>query len=214
MRHVGLASAAAAVGLSCAIAACNASNAPVTPSHDHGSMGHAVSGAAVGGDPAVGPQLAEVRAATAIYHDVANAHAAGYPTANEPCVASPAGTMGIHAANQALIADPALDPLRPELLLYEPKNGDLKLVAVEYLKFVVLRNRTSGATRTWVSPTRWDPAVYEIAIPTPQLFGKTFDGPMAGHTPTMPWHWDLHVWIWAPNPNGMFTQFNPKVHCN
>ncbi len=26
----------------------------------------------------------------------------------------------------------------------------------------------------------------------------------------MPNHWDLHVWAWAHNPNGMFAQFNPS----
>lgn len=45
--------------------------------------------------------------------------------------------------------------------------------------------------------------------PSPVLFGRTFDGPMAGHGPGMPWHYDLHVWIWAHNPSGTFAQFNP-----
>jgi hypothetical protein len=215
MRLAGFVAAVSAVGFSCAIAACDSSTTSVTPTHNHGTSAHSASGAAVGGDPAIGPQLAAVREATAVYHDVANAHAAGYSTANEPCVASPAGTMGVHAPNQALIQNPALDPLRPEVLLFEPKpNGGLKLVAVEYLKIVPLRHRVTGAVGPYVSPNPWDPAVYEVAVPTPQLFGQAFDGPMAGHAPTMPWHWDLHVWIWTPNPSGMFTQWNPSVHCN
>lgn len=30
----------------------------------------------------------------------------------------------------------------------------------------------------------------------------------------MPWHYDLHVWIWTPNPNGDFAPFNPRVMCH
>ena len=47
----------------------------------------------------------------------------------------------------------------------------------------------------------------------PSLFGRGFDGPMPGHDPTMPVHYDLHAWIYTPNPDGMFTPFNPLVSC-
>jgi hypothetical protein len=39
---------------------------------------------------------------------------------------------------------------------------------------------------------------------------------MEGHEPVMPTglhHWDLHVWLWKDNPNGMFTATNPMVKC-
>ena len=54
---------------------------------------------------------------------------------------------------------------------------------------------------------------YIVVTPTPQLFGQTFQGPMPGHVPGMPWHWDLHVWVWANNPSGMFAQWNPALSC-
>ena len=41
--------------------------------------------------------------------------------------------MGVHFGNAELIGDGALDPERPELLVYEPKDGQLHLVAVEYI---------------------------------------------------------------------------------
>ena len=47
----------------------------------------------------------------------------------------------------------------------------------------------------------------------PSLFGVTFDGPMPGHNPTMPIHYDLHVWLFADNPSGMFAPFNPTLSC-
>ena len=40
-----------------------------------------------------------------------------------------------------------------------------------------------------------------------------FDGPMLGHEPGMPIHYDLHVWIWQHNPVGMLDQFNPSGSC-
>ena len=85
----------------------------------------------------VNQALAAARAATARYHRVASAEADGYIAAS-PCVAHPnasVGAMGVHYVNPALIGDPALDPDRPEVLVYEPqKNGELRLVAVEYMK--------------------------------------------------------------------------------
>ena len=47
----------------------------------------------------------------------------------------------------------------------------------------------------------------------PSLFGQSFQGPMAGHVPGMPWHYDLHVWAWSENPAGRFAQWNPTLSC-
>lgn len=50
----------------------------------------------------------------------------------------------------------------------------------------------------------------------PELLGQPFDGPMAGHHPLMPeelGHWDLHVWLFKPNPLGVFSPTNPNVTC-
>jgi len=161
----------------------------------------------------VGPELAAVRAATAPFHDVDVAGAAGY-VFGEPCIASPAGAMGIHTPNPALIASQALDPQQPEVLLYLPKpGGGLRLIGVEYLQVVLLRNTETGQLGPWFSGGPW-PATYEVVTPTPQLFGQTFDGPMPGHSPSMPWHWDLHAWVWANNPSGMFAQWNPALRCD
>lgn len=161
----------------------------------------------------VGPELAAVRQATARFHDISAAYAAGYTTENEPCVASPDGVMGIHAPNFALIGEQAYDPIQPELLLYVPTpEGGHRLVGVEYFVLTMLRNPATNEIAPWLSQEPW-PASYEVVTPTPTLFGQTFDGPMPGHTPTMPWHWDLHVWVWAHNPSGMFAEWNPSLQC-
>ena len=132
--------------------------------------------------------LTEARRATAPFHSIKQARAAGYEAA-EACVKAPGvGGMGFHNINPALM-DLDLDAAKPELLLYAPKkNGGLKLVGVEYF-------------------------VPYIGQPAPELFGQRFDGPMAGHETGMPEHYDLHVWLWKKNPNGMFAQFNPTVSC-
>jgi hypothetical protein len=171
----------------------------------HASAPHATS--------LVGPELAAVRQATARFHDISAAYAAGYTTENEPCVASPDGMMGIHAPNFALIGDQAVDPTRPELLLYLAKpEGGHRLVGVEYFLVTLLRNPATNEIAPWFSQEPWPPS-YEVVTPTPTLFGQTFQGPMPGHTPTMPWHWDLHVWVWAHNPSGMFAEWNPSLQC-
>jgi len=148
-------------------------------------------------DPAVLKELAQVRQATTKYHDVNVALADGF-IQTPACVASPDGGMGIHFVNPARIMDPAINLLEPEILLYIETEDGMKLLGVEYM-FAI------GAP---------DAPVPNPAPPSPVLFGRPFDGPMLGHEPGMPPHYDLHVWVWQANPSGIFTQFNPKVSCN
>jgi hypothetical protein len=140
--------------------------------------------------------LQAAKAVAARYHSFAQAEKDGYTIAGEPCVAEAPGTMGIHAINPALIGDPAIDPLRPEILLYVPKkNGKLELVGLEYFKIDADGNLATDNDR-------------------PSVFGHAFDGPMPGHNPTMPVHYDLHVWLYADNPSGLFAPFNPSLSCS
>ena len=142
-----------------------------------------------------------VKAASARFHSVSQAEAAGYSGEGEPCVSSPGaplppGRMGIHFPNEALLDDPAIDPLKPELLLYEPQeNGRLELVGIEYMK------RAADQTPPIDASDR------------PSVLGVPFDGPMPEHAPGMGWHYDLHVWFWRDNPAGQFVPFNTAVSC-
>jgi hypothetical protein len=43
--------------------------------------------------------------------------------------------------------------------------------------------------------------------------GQSFDGPMPGHNPDMPVHYDLHVWLYKYNPAGLFAAWNSRVNC-
>lgn len=102
----------------------------------------------------------------------------------------PKGAMGIHFVN--LTVTGPLDPKRPNVLIYEPVAGTLRLVAAEWL--VPL-----SATKE-----------------RPTLLGQAFQGPMEGHEPLIPKefaHYDLHAWLFKDNPLGMFSPTNPDVSC-
>ena len=146
------------------------------------------------------------RRSTSAFLREARALAAGYES-DPICVANPAaGGMGIHYPNHELMADLVVDPRFPEILLYEEKPGGQRvLVALEYFAPVLSNGVPWMGSATQPPPT--------IDNPPPVLFGRVFDGPMPGHNPAMPWHYDLHVWAWRHNPAGTFAQFNPKVRC-
>ena len=148
---------------------------------------------ATAGDGPLPPELRDVRAAVARYHSVEQASRDGYVQASA-CEESPAGAMGYHYANFGLMADPTIDPLRPEVLLYLPDaNSNLKLVGVEYLQF--------DADGSLLTTSR------------PSFFGQPFNGPMPGHNPRMPVHCGLHVWVAEENPSGVYAQWNPALRC-
>jgi hypothetical protein len=140
----------------------------------------------------VNAELAAVRAATAKYHRVAAAEADGYMLTS-PCEESAEGGMGHHYLNPSLLT-PGVDPLRPEILLYAPVGNTLRLVGVEYFTVDADQNLATDDDR-------------------PSLFGRGFDGPMLGHAPGMPIHYDLHVWIWKANPSGVLEIWNPALDC-
>jgi hypothetical protein len=155
------------------------------------------SGAAAKSDAAdaeVARDLAKVKLATARFHRVEEAREAGYHPVG-PCTEEPgAGGMGYHYGNDELLADPELDPRKPEILLYEQRGERLRLVAVEYFSVDADQDLGTDDDR-------------------PALFERPFDGPMLGHEPGMPIHYDLHAWVWKHNPAGTFAQYNPRVSC-
>jgi hypothetical protein len=139
-------------------------------------------------------QLLQAWAATAKFHSVKIARKAGYEPVG-PCVQTPAGALGIPYGNFALVNDGRVDPRRPEALLYEPRsNGSLRLVGVEYILIDRDQDQTTDDDR-------------------PTLFGHAFDGPTAEPQAGLPVHYDLEVWLWRHNPDGLFATFNRNVHC-
>ena len=153
--------------------------------------------------PTLPANLAATRAALDKYQDPIAAIRDGY-FSTVGCVDYPkggggeglmpykVGGMGVHFLNPALIG-PTLDSLKPQVLIYEPVGDHLKLVAAE-----------------WFMPTA-------LSKEAPTVFGQKLDGPMEGHAPVLPaelHHWDLHVWLWKANPNGVMHPTNSNIHCS
>jgi hypothetical protein len=93
--------------------------------------------------------------------------------------------MGFHYLKSSLL-DAEFDPEHPELLVYAQDLclGRMRLVAVEYA------------------------VPLNLASSPPEGFTGDVDE----------WHrnetfglWTLHAWIWFRNPDGVFTELNPRV---
>lgn len=138
----------------------------------------------------VDPQrLNELRAATAKYHDIDTALADGFVLPADHCVSSGdpnVGAMGFHYVHPGRL-DETLDHTQPEVLVYEERGNERHLVAVEFLS-------TAASEEEGGDP--------------PSVLGHEmhpFHEPFA--------NWELHVWAWKDNPNGLFADFNPRVEC-
>ena len=159
--------------------------------------GSAAEGRAGDGHASVGGQSADLAALKKslrpLQDSPAAAEAAGYQRATA-CVDSATGGMGYHYFNMELVMGP-MDPQRPPVLVYVPgDDGRLTLGAVEWFQVDGDQDLTTDDDR-------------------PSLLGRAFDGPMMGHEEGMPIHYDLHAWIFRPNPAGVFSPYNPKVSC-
>jgi len=143
--------------------------------------------------------LHDVRRATQRFTDINVALAHNYvkfPDLAGDCVAQPGqGGMGIHYLNASLL-DAELDPFKPEMLVYrQNRHGRHELVALEYVVFAPV----------------WD----ALHPQPPSLFGHPFH---LVRTPnrygtSMPLY-ELHLWLYEHNPNGLFNDWNPNVHCD
>jgi hypothetical protein len=169
------------------------------------------------------PALDEVKALAAKYRDVNVAKAEGYTTDNKCTTAEmlgfPAemGDMGLHYVRRDMLGLPAkpaplgsgrvrgtgthTDFRRPAMLVYEPQpDGSLELVAVENLVFVA----------AWQAAGKKAP---------PSFRGEPYvllkDNPQTKVDEAHGWepHYELHLWLFRDNPNGMYSEFNPRVTC-
>jgi len=156
-------------------------------------------------DPEVVAQIARARQATLKYAaNLAQAKADGYMI-----ITSMIPNMGYHFLNPKI---EGFDVTKPPILGYVRSGGRWQLVAIE-----------------WVYPTR--PAVAPLKGARYGSFGaachyvdgsfvmadaeakcaktnaKTGSAFNFWHPPLV----TLHFWIWYPNPNGVFAEFNPLL---
>jgi hypothetical protein len=130
-------------------------------------------------------ELAQVRAATAQYHDINQALADGYVDINYFV-----SHMGWHFLKFENL-DGTFELTNPELLVYAPKqNGQYQLVAAEYATPWTQGSTPpegfTGNNDVW-SHFEGDPTTTEDDL------------------------WTLHAWVWYHNPEGMFNPTNPRV---
>ncbi|QIK67733.1 hypothetical protein G7072_16510 [Nocardioides sp. HDW12B] len=143
-----------------------------------------------------GAPLAALKKSLSPYRDVDRALADGFIPVS-PCTESPDGGMGYHYLNPARAMAP-VDPTKPAILLYGPTaDGDpdgRRLIGAEWFQADADQQLGTDDDR-------------------PSLWGRPFEGPMPGHDPQMPVHYDLHVWLFDSNPAGVFASWNPSVSC-
>ena len=142
-----------------------------------------------------GPQLAQVRAGTALYHDLDVALGDGYgPLHTCTDENSGLGAMGQHYVRGDLVGDLEFDLSKPEVLVYEPtRDGGSRLVAVEFVVFA----------------EPWD----AVNDDPPSLFGRDLRLVPEPNRYGVPAFYQIHVWLWKNNPAGMFSDWNERVSC-
>lgn len=128
-----------------------------------------------------------VRAATERFHTLDSAVAAGYAREVPRCFADAHhGAMGFHHVNRSLL-DARVEVERPEILLYERRSdGSYALNGVEYI----------------IPYTRW---------PADSVAPRIMGVPLERADDLNLWY--LHMWVWKPNPQGIFAGWNPTVRC-
>lgn len=153
--------------------------------------------------------LADIKRATAKYHDLGAATEDGY-VLDPHCVEHPQyGGMGHHAVNMARIV-PAVVPSEPGVLVYEPtKNGKYRLVAAEYIVPAVPWDAMHAGERPMLGEVEF--ADHREINYVENEFGDIVPVNANGGPPFP--HYQLHVWVWKNNPNGMYFPFNPNVSC-
>ena len=137
-----------------------------------------------------------VREATERFQDVEVAKKEGYGLLFGCVSGAEYGAMGLHFVNLALVADPTLDPTRPEIVIYEPQpDGSVRLIGADFLVF----------KEDWEEQNPNN---------TPQLMGQLlhlFESPNRFGLADF---YTLHVWAWKNNPTGTFVNWHANVSCD
>jgi hypothetical protein len=141
------------------------------------------------------PLIEKVRRATERYRDINVAIKEQWGQAT-PCVSGPnEGAMGVHFVKGDRLEDGLLDPEQPEALIYEPVGGNRwRLVGVEFIEFAEFWDANH------VGPPSLDGHLLNL-VPAPNRYGLAA-------------FYEIHVWAWANNPKGNFSDWNPLVSCD
>jgi hypothetical protein len=174
---------------------------------EYGSTPGSAPAATPGSDPAaaIAGELAKARAATARYStDLDAAKADGYR------IITPMMTdMGYHFLNSSV---QGFDVEKPPILVYERAGDAWQLAALEWIfpeppATPPLEGASYGS---FPAACHYDDGTFVAAEAQAQCAATS---PETG-SPFVFWHPPLvtmHVWIWYPNPDGLFASMNPLI---
>jgi hypothetical protein len=166
------------------------------PMHHHTSKGKAGQGLA--------RKLARARVATAPFAlDLAKAKASGYKQ-----ITPVMKNMGLHYLNPDI---KGFDVTKPAILVYSRRDGKYQLGALEWVfpskpKKAPLKGAKYGS---FPAACHYDDGTFVTASSQDDCAPKNEDG-----SPFFFWHpklVTLHVWLWYPNPDGLYASMNPFV---
>jgi hypothetical protein len=148
-------------------------------------------------------KLDAVRAATSKYRDVSVAQAEGFRF-----VVRELPGMGAHFVQVSNARSTTFDPTRPNMLLYKQKSGGWELLAVGYIV----------SKESFPQPPEYFPGAHWHSHQSLCIFSSGSVGLMPedecrskGGYWIDDTGWMLHVWLYAENPSGIFSELNPAV---
>jgi hypothetical protein len=187
-----------------AVAHTHAESSPDSPAHPQGALSMSMPmSAASAALPAA--QLARARVATARYaNDLGAAKADGYSILTQRIPG-----MGYHFINPAV---KGFDVRRPAILVYERHGSHWQLGALEWAfpkkpATPPLQGATYGS---FPAACHYHDGTFVVE---PNASACAATSPRSGSSFNF-WHPALvtmHVWMWYPNPDGMYASMNPLV---
>jgi hypothetical protein len=150
-------------------------------------------------------QLARARVATARYaNDLGAAKASGYEILTQLIPG-----MGYHFINPKVTG---FDVRRPPILVYEKHGARWQLGALEWVfpKKPATPPLAGATYGSFPAACHYDDGTF---VAEPSAAACAAKSPSSGSAFNF-WHPELvtmHVWIWYPNPSGMYASMNPLV---
>jgi hypothetical protein len=157
--------------------------------------------------------LSELHKFSASFHSMKQAEKAEYKlfaleplTAADGCISDKVeGGMGYHYSRMDNLGDDMVSLLDPEFLVYAPENGPqksgevkTKLAGFDY--FLPYSDKWPGPENpNFKRPPELHDFPTMKALPNIKFAPSRFGG------------WMVHIWLWEPNPDGMYANWNRAV---
>jgi hypothetical protein len=183
-----------------------------------GASGGGYGGSMTGHDMGGGPSQSQSPIPNQLKKDIANARSALAPYANDLGAAKAAGysrqitpmmpDMGYHYMDPSVTG---FDVRRPPILVYERRDGKDQLAAAEW----VFGSKPAKAPLAGAKYGSFPAAChYEDGTFVAQKREKACAPATASGSAFTFWHPDLvtlHLWLFYPNPDGLFNSTNPLI---